>query len=94
MLCRSFTPSGMARFTLSFRLIALTRPKTLGLSAIRPGYPSAIVCQSNASPRFCQVNFTGIPGLILAVNDDCPVRETNLPLPDRMMSPSDSMPRP
>jgi hypothetical protein len=25
---------------------------------------------------------------------DRPVRETNLPLPDRMMSPSDSMPRP
>ncbi|HEV8076611.1 MAG TPA: hypothetical protein VGP66_12215, partial [Candidatus Acidoferrum sp.] len=25
---------------------------------------------------------------------DRPIRETNLPLPDRMMSPSDSMPRP
>jgi len=43
-------------FHAKFPVDCPNRPQTLGLSAIRPGYPSAIVRQSIASPGFCQVN--------------------------------------
>jgi len=48
-------------FHAKFPVDCPNRPQTLGLSAIRPGYTSAIIRKSIASPNFCQVNIPEDP---------------------------------